>query len=91
MAPSGAIQLEGSTVAAGLSGATLREPIAFAVHLEGVDMMGQSIQESTGEALGPEGFSKGRLPVIRVAPRSWRCDTRLPAPGLRGPDDGQPE
>jgi hypothetical protein len=34
----------------------LREAIAFAFHLEDVDVVGQSVEKGTGQALGAEGF-----------------------------------
>ena len=35
---------------------TLSEAIAFAVHLKDVDVMGQTVEERTGQTFGPKGF-----------------------------------
>ncbi len=43
---------------------TLREAIAFAVHLQDADMVRQPVEERTGEAFGAEGFGpflKGQI------------------------------
>jgi len=40
----------------GLSGAALAEAIAFAVHLENVDVVCQPVEKGAGQALGAEGF-----------------------------------
>lgn len=40
----------------GLSRLALGQAIAFAVHLEDVDVVGQSVEERAGQALGAEGF-----------------------------------
>ena len=34
----------------------MAEPIAIAVHLEDVDVVGEPVEESAGEAFGAEGF-----------------------------------
>lgn len=49
----GAISAEGT---AGLSGAALGEAVAVAVHLENVDVVGDAIKQSAGQALGSERF-----------------------------------
>ncbi len=38
-------------------GTALVKAIAFAVHFQDVDMMGQPVQQCTGEAFGAEGFA----------------------------------
>ncbi len=40
---------------AGVSGPALREPVALAIHLEDVDVVGQAIEKSAGQSLGSEG------------------------------------
>ena len=42
--------------AAAFSGAALAEPVAVAVHLEDVDVVGQPVEQRAGEALGAEGL-----------------------------------
>ena len=37
-------------------GFALIEPVAFAVHLEDVHVVGKAVQKSAGQALGTEGF-----------------------------------
>lgn len=41
---------------AGVSGPALREPVALAIHLEDVDVVGQAIEQSAGQSLGSEGL-----------------------------------
>ena len=51
----------------------LPEPIALAVHLGDVDVMGEAVEEGTGQALGPNTLvhsSNGRLLVTMTEPRS---------------------
>jgi len=48
--------LWGSFVGGGEAGAALIEAVAFAVHLEDVDVVCQPVQQRAGQALGAEGF-----------------------------------
>ena len=51
------------------------EPIAFAVHLQNVDVVGQAVEQRAGEPLIAKTLvhsSNGRLDVTIVEPRSWR-------------------
>ena len=57
----------GGAVPAGL------EAVALAVHLQGVHVVGEAIQQRAGESFRPEDLgpsSKGRLVVTRMEPRS---------------------
>ena len=59
--------LRGSVLPAAL------EPVALAVHLQDVDVVGEPVQQRSGEAfraedLGP--FGEGRLVVTMTEPRS---------------------
>ena len=63
----------GSVGSRGLTPAALVEPIAVAVHLEDVDVVGEAVEERSGKPLGAEHlgpFVEGRLVVTRVEPRS---------------------
>ena len=56
-----------------LASLALFEPIAVAVHFQDVDVVGQPIEQSAGQPLGPETpvhSSNGRLEVTMVEPRS---------------------
>ena len=47
-----------------VTGAALAEAVAFAVHLEDVDVVGQSVEQRAGKALGSEGlgpFVEGQI------------------------------
>ena len=48
--------LLGSFSGGGEACAALAEAVTFAVHLQDVDVMGQSVQKRAGQAFGPEGF-----------------------------------
>ena len=41
---------------ADVSGPTLREPVALAIHLEDVDVVGQAVEQSAGQPLRSEGL-----------------------------------
>ena len=56
-----------------LASLALFETIAVAVQFEDVDVVGQSVEQRTGQPLGPNTpvhSSKGRLLVTMVEPRS---------------------
>ena len=51
----------------------MAEAVAVAVHLQDLDVVGEPVQQRTGEAFRPEDLdplSKGRLVVTRMDPRS---------------------
>jgi hypothetical protein len=52
----------------------LFEPVAVAVHFQDVDVVGQAVEQGTGQPLGPANTpvhsSNGRLLVTMVEPRS---------------------
>ncbi len=56
--------MAGSGGVGGLARAALCEPIAVAVHLEDVDMVGEPVEQSAGQALGAKGlgpFFEGQI------------------------------
>ena len=67
----------GSVRRRGLTPAALVEPVALAIHLEDVDVVGEAVEESAGEALGAEhlgpfvegqiGGDQGRAPLVALA------------------------
>ena len=67
----------GSVRRRGLTPAALVEPVALAIHLEDVDVVGEAIEERAGEALGAEhlgpfverqiGGDQGRAPLVALA------------------------
>ena len=68
----------GSSVVAGFARTTLREAIAFAVHLEDVDVVGQPVEERAGKPLGAESlgpFIEGQITGDQrgTALVSWCC------------------
>ena len=67
----------GSVSSRGLTPAALVEPVALAIHLEDVDVVGEAVEERAGEALGAEhlgpfvegqiGGDQGRAPLVALA------------------------
>ena len=55
------------------AGAALAEAVAVSVPLEDVDVMGETVEQRLGQALGAEGFGpfvEREVEVMSVAPRS---------------------
>ena len=49
------------------------EPVALAVHLQDVDVVGEAVQQGPGEPLRPEDLGplvEGKVGVTRIEPRS---------------------
>ena len=67
----------GSVRRRGLTPAALVEPVALAIHLEDVDVVGEAVEESAGKPLGAEhlgpfvegqiGGDQGRAPLVSLA------------------------
>ena len=67
----------GSVRRRGLTPAALVEPVALAIHLEDVDVVGEAVEESAGKPLGAEhlgpfverqiGGDQGRAPLVALA------------------------
>ena len=67
----------GSVRRRGLTPAALVEPVALAIHLEDVDVVGEAVEESAGKLLGAEhlgpfvegqiGGDQGRAPLVALA------------------------
>lgn len=83
-------------VSAGLSGATLGETIAVAIHLEDVDVVGDAVEQRAGEALGSELFGpfvkwqvagdQAGSAFVASAGVAWRTLGAVPSPGEVRPD-----
>ena len=63
----------GSVCSRSLTPAALIEPIALAIHLEDMDVVGEAVEEGPGEPFRAEDFGlpvEGRLEVTKTEPRS---------------------